>query len=122
MVYISILTIVVALHIQPVETSAFEVIYRLDVKNEKNTVYKKNKGKKVDDIEGFALWYLNHMPAQEELNTAFGYKPDFNGVGVYVFKHRNEWRIQSIFNTGLEGLSVETAVNNLSTYYLSICN
>jgi len=49
------------------------------------------------------------------LSTQFGYKADFNGVGVYVFKHKGQWRMQSIFNTGLEGLNVDTAVNNLTT-------
>ena len=29
---------------QPVETNMFEVCYRLDVRNDKNTIYKKNNG------------------------------------------------------------------------------
>jgi len=42
----------------------FEVVYKLDVKNDKNTIYKKVGGMKVDDIEGFALWYINHAPSE----------------------------------------------------------
>ena len=96
------------------ETSAFEIVYKIDIKNDKNTVYKRVDGHKVDDNEGIALWYINHQPLERDLSTAFGYKSDFNGVGVFVFKHEKRWRILSIYNQGLQGLTVETAVNNLS--------
>jgi hypothetical protein len=49
------------------------------------------------------------------MNHEFGYKPDFNGVGVFVFKHGADWRIQAIVNQGLGGLSVDVAVANLTT-------
>ena len=42
----------------------FEVVYQLDVRNDKNTIYKKVGGRQVDDIEGFALWYINHQPSE----------------------------------------------------------
>ena len=42
------------------ETSAFEIVYKIDIKNDKNTIYKKVDGHKVDDIEGVAMWYINH--------------------------------------------------------------
>ena len=96
------------------ETSSFEINYKLDIKNDKNTVYKKVDGHKVDDIEGVALWYIHHTPREKDLSVAFGYKSDFNGVGVFIFKHQNKWRILSIYYQGLQGLTVETAVNNLS--------
>jgi len=85
----------------PVETNAFEVVYKLEVKNAKNTIYKRENGKKVDDIEGFALWYITHEPDEMDMRVGFGYRPDFNGLGVFVFKHEGQWRIQSIVNTGL---------------------
>jgi hypothetical protein len=47
---------------QPVETNQFEMHYSIDVKNDKNTIYKGNLG--IDDIEGFALWYLNTKPTE----------------------------------------------------------
>jgi len=78
---------------QPVETNAFEVVYKLDIKNDVNTVYKKVNGMTVDDIEGIALWYLSHEPLEQDLRVAFGYRPDFNGVGVFIFKHEKKWRI-----------------------------
>jgi hypothetical protein len=99
-----------------VETSSFEIIYKIDIKNDKNTIYKRVDGRKVDDIEGVALWYLNHAPIEKDLSVAFGYKSDFNGVGLFVFKHESRWRILSIYNQGLHGLTVETAVNNLSKF------
>jgi hypothetical protein len=99
-----------------VETSSFELTYKIDIKNDKNTIYKKIDGRKVDDIEGIAIWYINHAPVEKDLSTSFGYKPDFNGIGLFVFKHQNKWRMLSIYNQGLQGLNVETAVNNLSKY------
>ena len=102
------------------ETSGFELLYKIDIKNDKNTIYKKVDGHKVDDIEGVALWYLNHQPLERDLSVAFGYKSDFNGVGVFVFKHERKWRILSIYNQGLQGLTVETAVNNLSKYLIHL--
>lgn len=100
------------------ETNAFEIVYSIDVKNDKNTVYKRNKGQTVDDIEGFALWYLNHQPTEADMRTAFGYKADYNGLAVYVFKHDKKWRVLAIYNQGLQGLTVDQAVNNLSKFYV----
>jgi hypothetical protein len=37
-----------------------------------------------------------------------------------IFKHEKRWRILSIYNQGLQGLNIETAVNNLSKYISSI--
>jgi hypothetical protein len=90
----------------------------LDIKNDKNTIYKKQSAgdAPVDDIEGVALWYLNHAPYEADMRTSFGYKADYNGVGVYVFKHMQKWRILSIFNQGLAGLTVDVAVTSLSKY------
>jgi len=41
----------------------------------------------LDDIEGLAIWYLNHMPEEKDMRTSFGYKADYNGLGLYIFKH-----------------------------------
>lgn len=98
------------------ETSSFEIVYKMSILNDKNTIYKKVDGHSVDDIEGIAMWYINHAPQELDMSTAFGYKPDFNGVGVFTFKHENRWRMMSIYNQGLQGLSIETAVNNLSKF------
>ena len=105
---------------QPVETSAFEIVYKMSILNDKNTIYKRVDGHSVDDIEGVAMWYINHAPEEKDLSTAFGYKSDFNGVGVFTFKHENRWRMMSIYNQGLQGLTVETAVNNLSKFNIKI--
>jgi hypothetical protein len=101
---------------QPVETPGFEAVYRLKILNEKNTVYTRIDNQNVDDIEGLALWYLNTVPDERDMRVSFGYREDFNGVGLFLFKHKNQWRLQSILNQGLTGLTVETAVNNLSEY------
>jgi hypothetical protein len=53
------------------------------------------------------------------MRTGFGYKADYNGLGVYVFKHESKWRVLAIYNQGLQGLTVEQAVNNLSKFLLS---
>jgi hypothetical protein len=75
----------------------FEVDYKIIIKNDKNSVYslKKVHGKttSVDDIEGVAMWFVNHEPQQTDMRTAFGYKTDFNGLGVFLFKHDGTWRI-----------------------------
>lgn len=47
----------------------------------------------------------------------FGYKGDFSGLGVYVYKHEGRWRILAVYNQGLSGMSIETAANNLSKYF-----
>ena len=40
------------------------------------------------------------------MRAAFGFKADYNGIGVYMFKHRGNWRMMSIYNQGLEGLTL----------------
>jgi len=103
-----------------VETNGFEMVYSIDVKNDKNTIYKKSEmGLEIDDIEGFVVWYLNHPPTEQDMRTSFGFKADYNGLGIYVFKHQGQWRILSIYNQGLEGLTVEAAVANLSKLSLA---
>lgn len=101
---------------QPVETDSFEMIYKVEVKNDKNTMRSSHDPAPVDDIEGFVIWYLNHEPEEANMRTTFGYREDFNGVGLFVFKHEGKWRAQSIINEGLSGLTVQTAVHNLSKY------
>lgn len=67
----------------------FEIIYSVDVKNDRNTIYKGAKrGELIDDIEGFALWYLNKAPTKNDLDVSFGFKPEFHGLGIYFFKHQ----------------------------------
>lgn len=103
----------------------FELAFRVIVSNSMNTATRKGKIdpellKQVDDIEGFAMWYLNHEPREVDMRAAFGFKADYNGIGLYLFKHRGNWRIMSIYNQGLEGLTVEAAVNNLSKCIVTI--
>ena len=86
----------------------------MDIKNDKNTIYNRVDGHTIDDIEGVAMWYLHNEPQEIDMRTGFGYKADFNGLAVYIFKHENRWRIMAIYNLGLQGLSVEAAVGNLS--------
>ena len=100
---------------QPIETDAFEMTYSIDLKNDRNTIYTKTeKGIDIDDIEGFALWYLNDKPTYKDYGTGFGFRSDYNGLGVYVFKHLKKWRVIGIYNQGLAGMSVEAVVANLS--------
>lgn len=44
----------------------FELNYKIKILNDKNTVYniKKVHGKatNIDDIEGVAMWFINHEP------------------------------------------------------------
>ena len=68
------------------------------MKNDRNTIYKSRGGQTVDDVEGFALWYLNHEPTEQDMRTGFGFKADYNGLGVYIFKHNRQWRILAIYN------------------------
>jgi hypothetical protein len=85
------------------------------VKNDRNTINTKQKaGMYFDDVEGFALWYLNSQPTLGDLSTSFGFKASYNGLAIYVFKHDRQWRILGIYNQGLDGLSIEAAVSNLS--------
>jgi hypothetical protein len=39
----------------------FELNYKIKILNDKNTVYS-GKDKNVDDIEGVAMWFINHEP------------------------------------------------------------
>lgn len=95
------------------------MVFKVIVSNSMNTATRRGPIddellQQIDDIEGFAMWYLNHEPKAEDMRSAFGFKADYNGIGVYLFKHRGNWRMMSIYNQGLEGLTVEAAVNNLS--------
>jgi len=76
----------------------FEVEYQMEIKNDRNTIYKKVAGRSIDDIEGVAIWYINHEPLEGDMRTSFGYKADYNGLGVYIFKHTEQWRILAIYN------------------------
>jgi len=78
------------------------MIYTIDIKNDKNTINtKQERGIYVDDIEGIVLWYLNSEPTPNDLSTSFGFKANYNGLGVYVFKHEIQWRALAIYNQGL---------------------
>ena len=95
----------------------FEMTYALVVNNNKNSIkHKENYGIDIDDVEGFVLWYLNAQPAPGDYRSSFGYRGDYTGLGLYVFKHKKEWRVLGIYNQGLAGMSVEAAVANLSKY------
>lgn len=108
---------------QPVETNQYEVVYKVNVKTEANTNERasrqgtRNSDRKTiyRDIEGYVMWALNSPPNPKEMEHDFGYKPNFNGVGVFVLKHDGIWRIQAIVNQGLGGLTVDVAVSNLTT-------
>jgi len=93
----------------------FEVVYKIKVNNAGNSV---RRNEDLDDFEGVAMFYLNHAPKVEDMHEAFGYKSDFNGVAAYLFRHKGKWRIMSIYNLGLQGLTVEAAVNNLSKFFV----
>jgi hypothetical protein len=49
-----------------------------------------------------------------DYRSSFGYRGDYTGLGLYVFKHKKEWRVLGIYNQGLAGMSVEAAVANLT--------
>jgi hypothetical protein len=66
------------------------------------------------------MWYLNSQPTEADLSTSFGYRADYNGLGIYVFKHERKWRVLGIYNQGLSGLTVEAAVNNISKSFILI--
>jgi hypothetical protein len=73
----------------------------VNVKNRGNSIsggsnYREENN--LHDVEGFVIWYLNHKPVVKDMYSIFGYKANFNGVGVHVFKHDGEWRIQAIVN------------------------
>ena len=52
----------------------------------------------MDVIEGVDLWYLNHSPSEKDLLTGFCFKPDFDVVGAFIFKHRvdGDWLASAI--------------------------
>ena len=98
--------------LQPISTNEWEVNYSVEVKNDKNTVYKKNqRGENVDDIEGFALWYLDELPNEGDMTAKqFGYKMNYNGMAVFVYKHQKKWRVSAMYNNGVEGGTVALIV------------
>jgi len=91
------------------------MIYSVVVNNNKNTIYAKaENGIDIDDIEGLVIWYLNSQPTLADYRSSFGYRGDYTGLGLYVFKHEKQWRILGIYNQGLAGMSVANAVANLT--------
>ena len=73
---------------QPAETDQFEMIYSVVINNNKNSITKKaDHGIEIDDIEGLVLWYLNTQPSIGDYRSSFGYRGDYTGLGLYVFKH-----------------------------------
>jgi regulation of enolase protein 1 (concanavalin A-like superfamily) len=51
---------------------------------------------------------------QSDYRSSFGFRGDYTGLGLYVFKHEKQWRILGIYNQGLAGMSVASAVANLT--------
>ena len=88
----------------------FEVVYKINVLNTANGIPSGQRlytEKDLPEQEGFAVWYVNHPPRMKGVKNVFlGYKPDFNGLGLLVFKHEGMWRILSVVNEGLEGLTL----------------
>lgn len=96
------------------------MIYSVVINNNKNTIYAKAEhGIDIDDIEGLVIWYLNSQPTLADYRSSFGFRGDYTGLGLYVFKHEKQWRILGIYNQGLAGMSVANAVANLSKYLIS---
>lgn len=95
------------------------MIYSVVINNNKNTIYaKQENGIDIDDIEGLVIWYLNSQPTLADYRSSFGFRGDYTGLGLYVFKHEKQWRILGIYNQGLAGMSVANAVANLSKYLI----
>ena len=69
---------------------------------------------------GFAIWYLRRQPRLSETYTVdgkevpkdfgrlFGFKPDYNGIGVLVFKKVNtgNWMAYARENDGMKGITI----------------
>lgn len=95
----------------------WEAVYKVNVLNSGNAISREQRKYTERDLpeqEGFAIWYVNHPPKMKGIKEVFlGYKPDFNGLGIIVFKHENVWRLQTIANEGLEGLNLESAATTL---------
>ena len=83
--------------------------YQVDVKNTKNTILTERETD-IADTEGFVLWYLSDVPQIIDASTHFGYRPDYNGLGVFVFKHKRKWRILGINNYGLMPRSIDEVI------------
>ena len=85
-----------------------------------NTIYaKQENGIDIDDIEGLVIWYLNSQPTVADYRSSFGFRGDYTGLGLYLFKHEKQWRVLGIYNQGLAGMSVASAVANLSKYFIT---
>jgi hypothetical protein len=102
------------------------MIYSVVINNNKNTIYaKQENGIDIDDIEGLVIWYLNSQPTLADYRSNFGFRGDYTGLGLYLFKHEKQWRVLGIYNQGLAGMSVANAVANLSKYFntssFSVC-
>ena len=81
---------------------------------------KYNLNPAVKTQNGFAIWYLRRQPRLSETYTVdnkevpkdfgrlFGFKPDFNGVGVLVFKKVNtgNWMTYARENDGMKGITI----------------
>ena len=96
-------------------TAAWDVAYRLEI----DTSSKLDKLKINEMQDLFACWFLVSFPKIRpgliKEKMAFGYRETFNGVGVYVFKESEEYKIVAMENYGNESITLSMLGKNFKS-------
>ena len=67
------------------------------------------KDSKTNESSGFAIWYINSQkPLQETKGNLFGFKGDYAGLGIFVFKdQQGNWVVHGNFNRGMQEYRIQ---------------
>ena len=89
-------------------TAAWDVAFRMEI--DMSPKLDKLKINEMQDI--FAAWFLVSFPKIRpgliKEKMAFGYRETFNGVGVYVFKESEDYKIIAMENYGNEQITLSS--------------
>ena len=87
-------------------TPAWDANFRIAV--EEDPSLKKLKSTEMVDI--FACWFLVHMPhigvQSIDSSMTFGFRDTFNGIGIFVFKEMQQYKIVAAQNMGTEQINL----------------
>ena len=89
-------------------TAAWDIAFRMEI--DMSSKLDKLKINEMQDI--FAAWFLVSFPKIRpgliKEKMAFGYRETFNGVGVYVFKESEDYKIIAMENYGNEQITLSS--------------
>jgi hypothetical protein len=62
------------------------------------------------------IWYLHHKPNfPDNFGETFGFKREYNGLGVFLFKKEGVWMLAAFMNRGMTDVTPKLILETLDT-------